>query len=60
MKLNFISPDDMGILEITDILDKNGKQIEKGDCNMQDIYISTDHTLQGRECLYLPPDQIKE
>ena len=24
MKLNFISPNDMGILEITDILDKNG------------------------------------
>jgi hypothetical protein len=60
MKLNFISPDDMGILEITDILDKNGKTIEKGDCNMQNIYIATDHELKGWECIYLPPDQIKE
>ena len=60
MKLNFISPDDMWILEITDILDKNWKQIEKWDCNMQDVYVATDHKLQGWECLYLPPDQIKE
>ena len=50
----------MGILEITDILDKNGKTIEKGDCNMQDIYIATDRELKGWECIYLPPDQIKE
>jgi hypothetical protein len=59
MKLNFISPDDMWILEITDILDKNGREIEKGDCNMQDVYVATDHKLNGRECLYLPPEEIK-
>ena len=56
MKLNFISPNDMWTLEITDILDKNWKQIEKADCNMQDIFISTDYNLNWRECLYLPPE----
>lgn len=59
MKLNFISPDDMWVLEITDILDKNWKVIEKADCNMQDIFIATDRVLQGWECLYLPPENIK-
>jgi hypothetical protein len=59
MKLNFISPDEIWTLEIVDILDKNGKEIEKWDCNMKDIYISTDHKLNWRECLYLSPDQIK-
>jgi hypothetical protein len=59
MKLNFISPNDMWILEITDILDKNGKTIEKWDCNMQDVYVATDHNLNWRECLYLPPEEIK-
>ena len=59
MKLNFISPDDMWILEITDILDKNGKTIEKWDCNMQDVYVTTDRKLNGWECLYISPEQIK-
>ncbi len=58
MKLNFISPDKIWELEITDILDKNWKTIEKWDCNMQDIYISTSEKLNWRECLYLPPEQI--
>jgi hypothetical protein len=49
----------MWILEITDILDKNGKEIEKWDCNMKDIYITTNHELNWRECLYLPPEQTK-
>ena len=59
MKLNFISPNDIGILEINDILDKNWKEIDKADCNMKDVYISTNHELNWRECLYLPPDQLK-
>jgi hypothetical protein len=59
MKLNFISPNDMWILEITDILDKNWKEIEKWDCNMKDVYVTTDHELQWWECLYLPPEEIK-
>jgi len=59
MKFNFISPDNMWILEITDILDKNGKTIEKWDCNMQDVYVATNHKLDWRECLYLPPEEIK-
>jgi hypothetical protein len=59
MKLNFISPDDMWTLEITDILDKNWKSIEKWDCNMQDVYVATSRELKSRECLYLPPEQVK-
>lgn len=59
MKLNFISPNNMWTLEILNILDKNWKEIEKADCNMTDVFITTDHELHGRECLYLPPEQVK-
>ena len=59
MKLNFISPDDVWEIEIVDILDKNWREIEKWDCNMQDVYVLTDHELHGWECLYLPPEELK-
>ena len=49
----------MWILEIKDILDKKWKEIEKGDCKMQDVYVATDHNLNWRECLYLPPEEVK-
>ncbi len=42
----------MGTLEILDILNNKGNEIEKGDCNKRDIYILTDKELQGRELLY--------
>ncbi|MDD3262658.1 MAG: U32 family peptidase [Candidatus Absconditabacteria bacterium] len=52
MKIKYISKNEIGTLEILDILDNKGKNIEKGDCNKLDIYILTDKDLQGRELLY--------
>lgn len=52
MKIKYISKNEIGTLEILDILDNKGKNIEKWDCNKLDIYILTDKDLQGRELLY--------
>jgi len=52
MKIKYISKDEIGTLEVLDILNNKGKEIEKGDCNKRDIYILTDKNLQGRELLY--------
>lgn len=41
-RLNFISPNEMWDLVIQDVLDKNWKEIEKADCNMNQIFISVD------------------
>jgi hypothetical protein len=45
----------MGELEIVDIVDKNGKTLEKADCNMQDIFIQTSLPLTGWESIYVEP-----
>lgn len=45
----------MGALEILDILDKNGKSIEKADCNMKDVYVETSLELKGWESIYVEP-----
>jgi hypothetical protein len=55
MKLNYLSPDAMGELEILDIVDAKGKVLEKADCNMSDIFIQTSLPLQGRESMYVEP-----
>ncbi|GHW02913.1 peptidase U32 [candidate division SR1 bacterium] len=55
MKLKFISPDEIGELEIIDILDKNGKKLEKADCNMVDVFVQTTKDLKGWECVYVDP-----
>jgi hypothetical protein len=55
MKLNYLSPDAMGELEILDIVDKKGKTLEKADCNMQDTFVQTSLPLQGRESMYVNP-----
>jgi len=41
MKLQYIAPESMGELEILDIVNQQGKELEKADCNMQDIYVQT-------------------
>ncbi|MDR0369583.1 MAG: hypothetical protein LBH96_03605 [Candidatus Peribacteria bacterium] len=55
MKLKYIAPETMGALEILDILDKNGKSIEKADCNMKDVYVETSLELKGWESIYVEP-----
>jgi hypothetical protein len=55
MKLHYLSPNEMGELEIVDIVDKNGKTLEKADCNMQDIFIQTSLPLKGWESIYVEP-----
>lgn len=52
MKIKYISKDEIWTLEILDILNNTGNEIEKGDCNKPDIYILTDKELKGRELLY--------
>jgi hypothetical protein len=39
-----------------DIVDKNGKSLEKADCNMSDVFLHTSLPLQGRESLYVEPE----
>lgn len=55
MKLKYISPDNMGDLEILDIVDAKGKTLEKADCNTTDIFIQTSLPLNGRESIYIDP-----
>ena len=52
MKIKFLSPTEMGELEIVDILDAKGNQVEKAHCNSGAVYILTDKKLEGREILY--------
>ncbi len=52
MKIKFLSPDEMGELEIVDILDSKRNPIEKAHCNSGVVYILTDKHLEGWEILY--------
>ena len=52
MKIKFLSPTEMGELEIIDILDAKGNQVEKAHCNSWTMYMLTDKKLEGREILY--------
>lgn len=52
MKIKYLSPTEMGELEVLDILDAKGNQMEKAHCNSWGIYILTDIQLKGREILY--------
>jgi hypothetical protein len=55
MQLHYLAPNAMGDLEILDIVDKNGKSLEKADCNTPDVFIQTSLALQGRESIYVDP-----
>ncbi len=52
MKIKYLSPTEMGELEVLDILDAKGNQMEKAHCNTHDVYILTDKKLEGWEILY--------
>lgn len=52
MKIKFLSPSEIGELEIVDILDAKGNQIEKAHCNSWEVYILTNKQLEGWEILY--------
>ena len=52
MKIKFLSPSDMGELTIVDIIDTNGKSMEKSHCNSGRVYMLTDKQLKGWEILY--------
>lgn len=52
MKIKYISAGKMGELTIVDIVNKHGNQIEKGDCNVRDVYMLADVELKGWELLY--------
>ena len=52
MKIKFLSPTEMGELEIVDILDAKGNQMEKAHCNSGTMYMLTDKKLEGWEILY--------
>jgi hypothetical protein len=56
MKLRYFSPDAMGELEIIDIIDAKGKNLEKADCNMHNVFIQTSLPLKGWENLYREPE----
>ncbi|MDR0650856.1 MAG: hypothetical protein LBG59_05710 [Candidatus Peribacteria bacterium] len=46
----------MGELEIIDIIDAKGKNLEKADCNMHNVFIQTSLPLKGWENLYREPE----
>ena len=52
MQLKYLSPTDMGTLTIVDIIDKQGKSLEKAHCNSGVLYMLTDNNLEGWEILY--------
>ena len=52
MKIKYLSPTEMGELEIIDILDAKGNQVEKAHCNSWAMYMLTNKKLEGREILY--------
>jgi len=52
MKIKYLSPDAMGELKIIDIVNVQGKQLEKAHCNTGNVYVLTDKKLQGWELLY--------
>jgi len=52
MKIKYLSPTKMGELEILDIVDAKGNQIEKAHCNSGEVYILTNISLIGWEILY--------
>ena len=52
MKIKYLSPTKMGELEILDILDAKGNQVEKAHCNSWAMYILTNKQLEGWEILY--------
>ncbi len=52
MKIKYLSPTEMGELEILDILDAKWNQMEKAHCNSWAVYILTNKKLEGREILY--------
>ena len=51
-KIKYISPKSMGELTITEIINKEWRQLEKATCNTTDVYMLADIKLQGREVLY--------
>lgn len=52
MKIKYLSPTDMGVLEILEIINTKNTQIDKAHCNSGEVYILTDKKLEGREILY--------
>jgi len=52
MNIKFLSPTEMGELEVLDILDAKGNQVEKAHCNSWAMYMLTNKHLEGREILY--------
>ena len=57
MKLHCLSPEGVEGLEILDILNEKGKEVEKADCNMKDMYLLTTKELKGWESIYKNPDE---
>ena len=52
MKIKYLSPTNMGELEILDILDAKENQVDKAHCNSWEMYMLTDKQLEGWEILY--------
>ncbi|MCR5412050.1 MAG: hypothetical protein K6E76_03550 [Patescibacteria group bacterium] len=59
MKLRLLSPyvEKIEEREIIDILNSKGKEVEKADCNMQDMYLLMDGEVKGRESLFVFPEE---
>ena len=52
MNIKYLSPTNMGELEVLDILDAKGNQVEKAHCNSWEMYMLTNKPLEGWEILY--------
>ena len=55
MQVNYMTPNDLGVLTITEILDQQGRSMDKADSNSDSVFLKASIPLETGMILYLPP-----
>lgn len=55
MQVNYMTPNDLGVLTITEILDQQGRSMDKADCNSDSVFLKASIPLETGMILYFPP-----
>jgi hypothetical protein len=55
MQVNYMTPNDLGVLTITEILDQQERSMDKADCNSDSVFLKASIPLETGMILYLPP-----
>ena len=55
MQVHYMTPNDLGVLTITEILDQQGHSMDKADCNSDSVFLKASIPLETGMILYLPP-----